>query len=127
MTGSELYWILILDKILFLAEGFCVFTAFISLIYLGCFIAYAVHCINVNYNNEQFIFPRSCHIIGIICICVFMVTVVVSTLLPTTKQMVLIKVLPRIIDNEQVQNIGQTGLDLVEQSLEYLKEIIKSK
>ena len=49
------------------------------------------------------------------------------TFLPTTKQMAAIYVVPAIVNNEKVQNIGSKTLDISNQLLDLTKEYFEGK
>lgn len=47
--------------------------------------------------------------------------------IPTQKEMVAIIVVPAIVNNEQIQQIGKNGLDLSVMATDYLKSIMEEK
>ena len=57
----------------------------------------------------------------------FAIVVVLKILVPTQKEMAAIIVVPAIVNNEQIQQIGKNGLDLTAMATEYLKSALKEK
>ena len=57
----------------------------------------------------------------IIGLCIFIISSTVCTLLPTTKQMAAIIIIPAMINDEKVQTITSNGLNILE---EYTKELL---
>ena len=47
--------------------------------------------------------------------------------IPTQKEMAAIIVVPAIVSNEQIQQIGKNGLDLTAMATDYLKSIMEEK
>lgn len=47
--------------------------------------------------------------------------------IPTQKEMAAIIVVPAIVNNEQIQQIGKNGLDLTAMATDYLKSIMEEK
>ena len=64
------------------------------------------------------IFGKNICIIGL---CIFIISSTVCTLLPTTKQMAAIIIIPAMINDEKVQTITSNGLNILE---EYTKELL---
>lgn len=57
----------------------------------------------------------------------FAIVVVLKILVPTQKEMAAIIVVPAIVNNEQIQQIGKNGLDLTTMATEYMKSVLKEK
>lgn len=55
------------------------------------------------------------------------IVVVLKILVPTQKEMAAIIVVPAIVNNEQIQQIGKNGLDLTAMATEYLKDVLENK
>jgi hypothetical protein len=123
MSTFALYFILILDNIR---------NMFILLLVLGCIglvvytIAYYVNFYQSKEDNdktcEALLVPvtRSLKIFVSVCI----VSTLVLSFLPSTKQMAVIYLVPKIVNNEQVQNIAGTSLKILEgYTQKYLDEL----
>lgn len=61
-----------------------------------------------------------------ICI-IWILSVLLAVLIPSTKQMATIMVLPPIINSEKVQSIPPKLLDVLDLSLESVKDILQDK
>ena len=61
--------------------------------------------------------------IKLIC-CICIPVLVCSILLPTPKELAAIIVIPKVVNNERVQNIGEKGVDALEaKAMEWLDDI----
>ena len=63
----------------------------------------------------------------IILISLFIIFGGLKIAIPTQKEMVAIIVVPAIVNNEQIQQIGKNGLDLSVMATDYLKSIMEEK
>ena len=57
----------------------------------------------------------------------FTIAVILKILIPTQKEMAAIIVVPAIVNNEQIQQLGKNGLDLSVMATDYLKSIMEEK
>lgn len=58
---------------------------------------------------------------------IFSMIVGLKILIPTQKEMAAIIVVPAIVNNEQIQQLGKNGLDLSVMATDYLKSIMEEK
>lgn len=56
--------------------------------------------------------------------CILSVTI--NTFIPTHKQLAFVIAAPYIVENKDVQEIGQNTLDIIKEGTEYLKESLKN-
>lgn len=56
---------------------------------------------------------------------IFLFSTTLSVFIPSTKQLASMIVLPKIMNNEQIQNTVVNGLDLMELTTKWLKENLK--
>lgn len=119
ITPMQMYWLLKLDDI----GGLCIFSIFVSIALLAISIMAYDH--SVEERNEK---EKKCAIIlfylAVICGVFF---VCVKTLLPSTKQMAAIYVVPAIVNNEKIQQIGGKTLDISNQLLDLTKEYLEEQ
>lgn len=57
----------------------------------------------------------------------FTIAVILKILIPTQKEMAAIIVVPAIVNNEQIQQLGKNGLDLSVMATDYLKTVLADK
>lgn len=57
----------------------------------------------------------------------FTIAGILKILIPTQKEMAAIIVVPAIVNNEQIQQLGKNGLDLSVMATDYLKSIMEEK
>ena len=101
----ELYWILKLDDIWGGLMCFCCIFATAAIIFLFVFLET----------------KRNIYKLHIAIFSIFAITIIAAmTLIPSTKQMATILVLPSIINNEQVQQLPHEIIDL---SMEWIEEL----
>lgn len=62
-----------------------------------------------------------------ILISLFVIFGVLKIAIPTQKEMAAIIVVPAIVNNEQIQQLGKNGLDLTAMATDYLKSIMEEK
>lgn len=62
-----------------------------------------------------------------ILISLFVIFGVLKIAIPTQKEMAAIIVVPAIVSNEQIQQLGKNGLDLTAMATDYLKSIMEEK
>ena len=117
ITPMQMYWLLKLDDI----GVFCMFALFVSLA-LMCIAAMAYCDTDQNEKRKKGVRILFClAVIGV----VFFGSV--RTLLPTTKQMAAIYVVPAITNNEKIQQIGGKTLDITNQLLDLTKDYLSEK
>lgn len=107
MNNINIYWIVMLDsiKICLLAIILC-HTPLI----MGSFLKH----IETNLEDAKIFLCK--------CFSSLFILIMIYAFIPSTKNAVLIYILPKIINNEHIQNISTDSLDLIELSLEYLKD-----
>lgn len=113
ITGWELYWILRLDTI---SAAFCILASALVIISTLVTMCTINHDIDFNWGTVLLILFTLFFGLG-------------AVFIPNTKQAAAIYILPRIINNEKIQNIGNNALDttntLLELTQKYLSEQIK--
>lgn len=115
MTTAQMYWLVILDNF-----G-CLFGTLIALA-IGWVAMNAIRCINAAVEDKpppphawSHIF-RGLGFIGVV--------VAIATFVPSTKQMAAIIVVPKIVNNEAVQSVGN---ELYTLALDWMKELRPKK
>jgi hypothetical protein len=124
MTEMEIYWITRLDSIKIFFSMLCVVSSFIIGIAVISYIGIKVDGYNRQINNltELNLAKKFMYFwIGIV------ISALVLTFLPTTKEMCAIKVIPLIADNEDIQAVSKEIPKLAHAWLEELKPIKKEK
>lgn len=117
ITESTIYWILKLDNlrdVCLIVGTLSGFTTVISFIVWQCAVS----------ADDNIKVPRSTCLRAF---AVFMLCVVVGTLLPSTKQMAMIKIIPRLVNNEIVNNLPKDSNDLYRLGIEAIKEQLTRK
>ena len=115
ITPFEMYILLMLDNISMAATA-----ASIILGVLSVFALLGVCINNVEENDKKYVLK----IVKTICRA-FVFCTLVSVFLPNTKQAATIILVPKILNNEKVQDIGQNGLDLANNLLKLSNEYIE--
>ena len=111
ITPSFIYWITRLDGIKAFFGTVCVFSA-ISLI---VFIISSI--VTGAYNDNE----HRIHLKGLkISLCIFLSTALSTIFTPDTKHACAMYVIPKIINNEQIQEVGREFYDL---ALDWMKEM----
>ena len=119
ITPVQMYWLLKLDDI----AVFCVFAIFASFGLLA--ISVMAYCnANEDLNEKEKKGARILFCLAVIGVVFFGS---VRTLLPTTKQMAAIYVVPAITNNEKIQQIGGKTLDITNQLLDLTKDYLSEK
>lgn len=124
ITTSQMYWLLMLDNIRNTITLLCIISFVLSAFLITAYYAFRddhdmISIVNIlRKTSFTSIFLLVISLFGI-------------TFLPTTKQMATIIVLPKVLNNEKVQNIGNEALDLtgnlLQLSNEYLKDLMKQE
>ena len=112
LTPMQLYWIIKLDTFCGLFTGFAVIFGILTIVCItGAIITFCDGDEKYSRIWKKFVKYIASFFIIFLSIAVF---------LPTTKEMAAIMILPKIINNEKVQEIPQRLLDL---GLEWLNEL----
>lgn len=118
ITPMQMYWLLKLDDI---GTTFSIIVgASIIIVLISAFL----YCISKGAEDEATT-KISVHmlILSLICSIIFLI---LNTFLPTTKQMAAIYVVPAIVNNERVQNIGNKTLDVSEDLLKLTEQYLQA-
>lgn len=113
ITTMQMYWLVLLDSIigvLFASLAICVL-----FFILGSIIFCAIE------KEEQF-FPFANKLLAVVAALLLLLIFV-----PSTKQMAAIIVVPKIVNNEKVQTIGNKVYDLAVEWMEELKPTKKAR
>lgn len=117
ITESTIYWILKLDDL----RGICLLMSILSGV-LAVVSSIAWWCSSDLGDNPKV--PRS---ICLKMVAVFMVCVIVGSLLPSTKQMAMIKVIPAITNSEFAADMSKDAKELYKMGIEAIKEQLTNK
>ncbi len=121
ITETEMYWITRLDNIHTL---FTVFTVISSIICGGgLFIRFMINLMADKSKGEGEPFMGSTRVLPWIMPPLVLIFSSCLVFIPTTKEYVAIKVVPLIVNNQDVQGIGKEIVDLAKNWLEELKPI----
>lgn len=119
ITGTEIYWITRLDDLrtfLFALGGVSV-----GVCAIGTVVSIVVHAINAAEAPNLLPISKKYIIRFLPCLATALFVLLSACFVPTTKQMCAIKVLPAIINNEDVQELPNKVVDLASEWLEELK------
>ena len=131
MTESMIYWITRLDGIRGLCFGIQTFAVLFAI--LGIIAAIVALCISVTAEEEgsdddariaSSICKFACKV-WIPAFCIAMVCSLARTFTPTTKEMIAIKVIPRITSVDNVEKIKDVSKDMLDITAEWLKDMRK--
>lgn len=120
ITTSQMYWMTRLDGIRDCMIVFILLTVFSA---IGVVISYAITFCAVG-TGERDVFNMSlkirkiCGWIFSVCLSV---AILVTTFVPTTKEMAAIYIVPKIVNSEKIQNVGNQVYELAVQWMEELK------
>jgi hypothetical protein len=118
MTGTEMYWLLMLDNISTMFVILCFVSGFAIVV-----VSALVLCATEDMGWEDVKpFAKPFYVIAVP---LFIITCIAATMLPTTKQMAAIIVVPKIINNETVQELPAKLLELGVDWIEELKPDVK--
>ena len=117
MTAWEIYWLLKLDDIHAML-GILIVAGGLTSIAMGVWWLF-VHdeCMGESDKRAK----RASTSVLKIAIPALIVSFLVGTFLPTTKQMAAVLVVPTVVNNERVQQLPEKVLELVEKKLDELK------
>lgn len=116
ITAFELYWILKLDAISHVAT----FAAAIAGVVSGVMFVIYLFASFAEDDNSAFVLKKVC----VYAFRVFVVSLIASILIPTTKQMAAIMVIPRISTIENVEALTSEAKSLYELTKEYFRESV---
>lgn len=124
ITGTQMYCLLMLDNIY-------------NAITLLCIMSFVISAFSTTFyyvfrdDHDMISIVNILRKISFTSIFLLVISLFGVTFLPTTKQMAAIIVLPKVLNNEKVQNIGNEALDLtgnlLQLSNEYLKDLMKQE
>ena len=116
ITPMQMYWLLKLDDI---RAACCFFIAFMIFVIIASSTGYRD-------NEEEGVKKRATasFVFGLLGIALFGC---ILTFLPSTKQMAAIYVVPAIVNNEKIQQIGGKTLDISNQLLDLTKEYLEEQ
>lgn len=119
ITSMEMYWLLKLDDIYMLVSCAAALT---TGVFVVSFLAYKLAGVDGNKQAQ-----KTSGIAALVSLVCSVLLWCVVTFIPTTKQMAAIYVVPAIVNNEKVQQIGNKTLDISEQLLDLTKEYLEKK
>jgi hypothetical protein len=124
ISAWGLYWVLRLDEI----KGILLYFGIIGTLILSIITAITVVYFMENYNYEDIKKICLSYLRKLVPMLTFTVLLILmSTFIPTTKQMATILILPKIINSEFVQeNIPKETQELYSMAKEYLKNQIET-
>ena len=120
ITESQIYWILKLDTIVAMFVFLLIVTAILSCI---IFVTWVVEKTSIYYEdehkNKKVKFLKNCLIV---LINIFVVSLLGTTFIPTTKQMAMIKVVPVIANSETIGNMSKDGKEIYQLGVDAIKK-----
>lgn len=117
ITGWEIYYILKLDSLV----GFCV----VFSICFGLFAFVSAIAWIVNNNEQRYETAKNCKKRFFQATIVFFVALFIALVIPTTKEMAMIKVIPAIANSEAVDTLKGDAKDLYNLGIKATKEKLK--
>lgn len=120
ITTTQMYFLLRLDQLSSIIQGFFVVSAIIFIIFNGLLFISKVEKVEEDDSLLIFIKKR----IKIVTI-IFILSLFSSIVVPDTKEMAAIYIIPKIINNEKIQDIGNKSLDIGNDLLELTKKYIE--
>lgn len=129
MTESMIYWITRLDGI----HGFCFGIQTIAVIstVIGAIVAFVALCIKVSLeesNDDARFASGICKIackVWIPAFCIAIMCSLARTFMPTTKEMIAIKVIPQIANVNNIEKIKDISKDMLDITSDWLKDMRK--
>lgn len=115
ITPMQMYWLLKLDDIIMLFSIAAALTAVISIIVAVLF------TLSWMDDRPEDVFPVLA--VSLVFTAVFACA---GTFIPSTKQMAAIYVVPALVNNERVQNIGNKTLDVSEDLLKLTEQYLQA-
>lgn len=129
MTGSQIYWLLMLDSVKEVCFGFSFLFGIISIAVTVCFIVGLVGTATSPeeskwsgwHKGEYKKFGKIFTPLFYIIVPFTLIFITASNMLPTTKQMATIIVVPKILNNAEVQKIPNNVVELANDWIKELK------
>ena len=131
MTESMIYWITRLDGI----HGFCYGIQTIAVVFAIVGITAAIISVCIKITSEAEGSDDDARIASSICkiackiwiptFCIAMAFSLARTFMPTTKEMIAIKVIPQIASTENVEKIKDISKDMLDITVDWLKDMRK--
>lgn len=130
MTSENLYWITRLDSFKSYIQGFSIFTTLITIIVgTTCLIGYILY--KNAYNDDEKQFTKSIWKMCFpISLCAFILTIlcdITNLFLPTTKEYFVIKTLPVICSETNIDKAKQLIPEALDATSEWIKSLKNSK
>ena len=111
ITTEMVYWIIMLDKISSAFVIFSIVFGFILFLMTGAILSNEVEC---PWHYPVWIVLELFFICG-------------AVFIPNTKQMATIYLLPKVVNNEKIQSIGERTLDTGDKVLQLMQQYISEK
>lgn len=108
ITTMQMYWIVTLNSILTGSAIMCAILGFL-IVAIGCYLAE---------EREASVFTK---ILASFVVFLFLTTFAACVFIPTTRQMAAIMIVPKIVNSEKVQAVGNRLYDLAVEWMEELK------
>ena len=131
MTESMIYWITRLDGLHEFCHGIQIIAVISTVI--GAIVAIVAVCIKVSSELEESdddarfassICKIACRVL-ISAFCIAIMCSLVRIFMPTTKEMIAIKVIPQIANGENVEKIKDISKDMLDITSDWLKDMRK--
>lgn len=121
ITASEIYWILKLDAI---QNVFLIFSIFTGVFGLAMVICWGVNSITACDLDDEKVkeFAEACKKRFFITVPILALLVIATAMIPTTKQMAAIKVIPAIANSEIVGELSADAKELYRMGINAIKE-----
>lgn len=116
ITPSFIYWITRLNGINFFLGTILTFATIAFVVFIICLILS-----KLNGDDDE---KSTFHFCFVISTAIFLLSAILFVFTPTTKEACAMYVVPKIVNNEKVQNIGQEFYDL---ALDWMKELHPKK
>lgn len=117
ITESTIYWILKLDELRGVCVAVCILT---GLAVVGSFLGWVIHNAERDFENANWfrsIFFKMSFLFGF--------CVIAGTLIPSTKQMAMIKVVPMIANSEIVGEMSTDAKEIYKMGIDAIKKQIQ--
>ena len=116
ITPFQMYLLLMLDSI-------CVVTAIITIVLALITFIFGIMSVAGDVNEEDQKYARKFlkYLVPI-----FVLSLLSAVFIPNTKQAATIFLVPKVLNNEKIQDIGQNGLDLANNLLKLSNEYIEN-
>ncbi len=122
MITFDIYLIMILDNIKYFCYGIIVFTTVCLVISFMIWLISLYHFQlftddefeNTNYIKKYKFFP-------IVCIILLTLSAVINMIIPTSKQMAIIYIVPKVVNNETIQQLSGNSMKLLDK---YIKDLL---